>query len=401
MPEEQLTLNSSTSLTLDDNPLPDNDFLSALDQQWLQNKTTLQSEIKLPFYGGWFVYLGYELAAHIEPTLQSYVDPVLPIAFATRISTALIRDHAQSCLYLVSNDPGKINEMVDDLDSAYVIDDSPISFDKAEEEDAQQFVDAIEHIKRYIYEGDIFQVNLSRRWKAESRQPFAPASLYQHLRKSNPAPFSALVQYKNTTIISSSPERLVQTEGALVQTRPIAGTRPRARHDHADQQLATELMENIKERAEHIMLIDLERNDLGRVCQAGSIEVDALMERESYAHVHHIVSNIRGQLRDNTTPGDVIRAVFPGGTITGCPKVRCMEIIYELEDEARGAYTGSVGYINDNGDMDFNILIRTLVSDGKTVQFRAGGGIVADSIAENEVDETRSKAKGLLLALES
>ncbi len=400
-PEDWLVLERTGLMTLNNDPLASDDFLVVLDQQWQKNRSTIKPEVTLPFHGGWFVYLGYELAAHIEPSIQSYHDPVLPVAFATRITTALIRDHAQSCLYLVSNDKSKLDELTDDLEADNSVNDSLLSFRHIEEEDAQRFISGVERIKRYIYEGDIFQVNLSRGWEAQACEPFTSASLYQRLRKSNPAPFSALVRYSNKTIISSSPERLVHTEGMCVQTRPIAGTRPRAQNNHEDQQLATELMDNVKERAEHIMLIDLERNDLGRVCQPGSIEVDALMVRESYAHVHHIVSNIRGQLRDGTMPGEVIRAVFPGGTITGCPKVRCMEIIHELEGEARGAYTGSVGYINDNGDMDLNILIRSLVSDGKTVKFRAGGGIVADSVAEREVDETRSKAKGLLLALQS
>ena len=167
----------------------------------------------------------------------------------------------------------------------------------------------------------------------------------------------------------------------------------------SDHELQSELISNIKERAEHVMLIDLERNDLGRVCVPGSINVDEMMGVESYAHVHHIVSNISGRLKQGIQPGDIIAAVFPGGTITGCPKVRCMEIIQELEQTIRGAYTGSLGYLNHNGDMDLNILIRSIVMDNKTISLRAGAGLVADSIPEKELDETRSKAKGLLLAL--
>ena len=164
----------------------------------------------------------------------------------------------------------------------------------------------------------------------------------------------------------------------------------------ADARLAAELMRHPKERAEHVMLIDLERNDLGRICVPGSIHVDELMTLETYQHVHHIVSNVSGRLRPDVTPADVIRAVFPGGTITGCPKVRCMEILAEMEQQPRGAYTGSIGYINRSGDMDLNILIRTLQRTGEAVSFRAGGGIVADSEPEHELAETRAKAKGLL-----
>ena len=184
----------------------------------------------------------------------------------------------------------------------------------------------------------------------------------------------------------------------MVETRPIAGTRPRLADDD-DAARIRELVAHPKERAEHVMLIDLERNDLGRVCRPGSVRVDELMSVESYTHVHHIVSNVRGELRDEITPGQVIAAVFPGGTITGCPKVRCMQIISELEGEGRGPYTGALGYLNRDGDMDLNILIRSAwLADGK-LQLRAGAGLVVDSIAESELQETRAKAKGLLRAL--
>ncbi len=209
---------------------------------------------------------------------------------------------------------------------------------------------------------------------------------------------------QNMTIISSSPERLVSVHNGIVETRPIAGTRPRDENQQSDDALARELLSHPKEQAEHIMLIDLERNDLGRVCRPGTIEVNELMILESWQHVHHIVSNVRGELERNKSPIDVLRAVFPGGTITGCPKVRCMEILAEMEQQARGAYTGSLGYINNNGSMDFNILIRTMVrtseregeNDNREITFRAGGGIVSDSVAVNELEETRAKAKGLL-----
>ena len=186
--------------------------------------------------------------------------------------------------------------------------------------------------------------------------------------------------------------------GDVLQSRPIAGTRPRAVGDGEAVQIS-ELVDNPKERAEHIMLIDLERNDLGRVCVPGSVEVDELMTVESYAHVHHIVSNVRGRLRSDVTPGDVIRATFPGGTITGCPKVRCMQIIAELEGEGRGSYTGAMGWLNRDGDLDLNILIRSAEVDGDVLRFRAGAGIVADSVAVCELEETRAKARGLLRAL--
>jgi len=214
----------------------------------------------------------------------------------------------------------------------------------------------------------------------------------------NPAPFAGLLRFADWALLSSSPERLVSVKNSRVQTRPIAGTRSRMPGDDEAAKIR-ELIGHPKERAEHVMLIDLERNDLSRVCEPGSVKVDELMSVETYAHVHHIVSNVTGTLKPGTSPGSVIAAVFPGGTITGCPKVRCMEIIAELEQSGRGPYTGALGYVDGNGDMDLNILIRSLWLQGERLQLRAGGGIVADSNPDHELQETRAKAKGLLRAI--
>ncbi|HET6395757.1 MAG TPA: chorismate-binding protein, partial [Pseudoxanthomonas sp.] len=215
----------------------------------------------------------------------------------------------------------------------------------------------------------------------------------------NPAPFAGLFAGDGWAVASSSPERLVSVRGHTVETRPIAGTRARFPGDD-DAARIRELVGHPKERAEHVMLIDLERNDLGRVCTPGSVQVDELMTVESYAHVHHIVSNVRGRLREDATPGQVIAAVFPGGTITGCPKVRCMQIIAELEQVPRGAYTGAIGWLDRSGDLDLNILIRSAEVQGTDAVFRTGAGIVADSVPAPELDETRAKARGLLRALD-
>ncbi|MET0988648.1 MAG: chorismate-binding protein, partial [Steroidobacteraceae bacterium] len=252
----------------------------------------------------------------------------------------------------------------------------------------------------YIRAGDIYQANLSRSWQAELSHAGAVTELYRRLRRANPAPFAALGQFEQLGLASSSPERLIQVRDGWIASRPIAGTRPRVDNAAGDAELIRELQGHPKERAEHIMLIDLERNDLGRLCEAGTVEVDEYMSIETYAHVHHIVSNVRGRLRAAATPGQIIAATFPGGTITGCPKVRCMQIIAELEGRGRGPYTGSLGYLNRDGSMDLNILIRTLEVRGRALSFRAGAGIVADSIAERELAETRAKARGLLRALE-
>jgi anthranilate synthase component 1 len=266
------------------------------------------------------------------------------------------------------------------------------------EDDASSFLHGVEKVHDYLRGGDVFQVNLSRAWRAEFAESPEPAAVYARLRKANPAPFAGLLAFEDWALVSSSPERLVSVRGHVVETRPIAGTRPRLADDD-DAARIRELVAHPKERAEHVMLIDLERNDLGRVCRPGSVRVDELMSVESYTHVHHIVSNVRGELRDGITPGQVIAAVFPGGTITGCPKVRCMQIIAELEGEGRGPYTGALGYLNRDGDMDLNILIRSAWLAGGELQLRAGAGLVIDSVAESELQETRAKAKGLLRAL--
>lgn len=391
----------------------DNDFLRNFDQLWRLNSSDWNNECNLPFCGGWFLYLGYELSQQIEPRLlKTEADSIrFPIAVATRIPAAVIRSHEDSKNYLVVEEhfSSLIEQIQSDIDgigqsssgkSRSQMESSPESIiEIISEDEPLKYLDNVSRIKEYIKDGDVFQVNLSRQWYARLHDNVGNGSIFKRLKKSNPAPFSALADFGDKSIISSSPERLVKVQGRKIDTRPIAGTRPRGNTVDLDQENLDELIAHPKERAEHIMLIDLERNDLGRVCEPGSVTVNELMVLETYSHVHHIVSNVQGKLKKQVTPSDVIRAVFPGGTITGCPKVRCMEIIAELEQTDRGPYTGSLGYVNHSGDMDLNILIRTLVKQGNQLSFRAGAGIVADSIPEKELEETRAKAKGLLLAL--
>jgi len=263
----------------------------------------------------------------------------------------------------------------------------------------EEYMSMVRRAKEYIAAGDIFQANLSLRLSAEIGG-LDPLRIYAILRKINPSPFAAYMDAGDYQIVSSSPERLVRVTGSTVDTRPIAGTRPRGRDTGEDDQMRTELLLNEKERAEHIMLIDLERNDLGKVSDYGTVSVDELMTTEQYSHVIHIVSNVQGRLADGMDCFDVIRAAFPGGTITGVPKVRCMEIIEELEGRRRGPYTGSLGYIGYNGSMDLNIIIRTFcVKDGKAY-VQAGAGIVADSDPEREYYESLKKAEALLRTLD-
>jgi len=382
--------------------LPGGDFLDAFDALWSRERATGRTS-ELPFTGGWFVFLGYELASAIEPTIGNLAtDPDWPVALATRFPAAIISDHARDETWLIAELPGRkfLKQMRADVDSVQPAVRPSWSVLEADEDDPDRFLDGVARTLEYIRAGDVFQVNLSRAWSARLDRPVPSWALYQHLCRTNPSPFAGLCTIGPAqAVISSSPERLVQVHDRTVTTRPIAGTYPRGQTEAEDRELSEQMLMHPKERAEHIMLIDLERNDLGRICRPGSVRVDELMTVETYRHVHHIVSSVRGTLRDDITPAQVIRAVFPGGTITGCPKVRCMQIIQELENEPRNAYTGSMGYINRDGSMDLNILIRTLWQHGDRVDWRAGAGIVADSIPARELDETRAKARGLQAAL--
>jgi anthranilate synthase component 1 len=370
----------------------------------------------LPFLGGWFLYLGYELAGEVEPKLRLPRGAAV-VAHAVRAPAAVLYDHAAHETWLVAEPSAGIE--LDALERrvratpwAVGGDGGPGRAGAAatsgaapsvrtpslvlREDPPERYLAAVRAALEHVAAGDVYQANLARAWRGPLPDGVQPAHLYARLRDANPGPFAGLAHLPHGTVLSTSPERLVESRGGVVSTRPIAGTRPRLGDDAAT---VAELRANVKERAEHVMLVDLERNDLGRICTAGSVVVDESMTVESYAHVHHIVSNVRGRLRDDVTPGGVIRALFPGGTITGCPKVRCMEIIGELEGGPRGAYTGSLGYLSRCGAMDLNILIRTATIVDGTVEVRAGAGIVADSDPVRELDETRAKARGLLRGL--
>ena len=404
-----LQLDSQGRTSTLDGQQAEGDFLAALDSDWQANRIP-REEPRWPFRGGWALLLNYELADQVEPVLAlPKGDAATPVALALRCPAAILRDRATG-EYVALAEIGAtalLDLIAADVSASPDLPAMPAwrGPDNIVEDEPQRFLEGVQRILQYLAAGDIFQVNLSRAWRARFDQPLDPASLYARLRTANPAPFAGLFSAGDWAVASSSPERLVSVRGDVVETRPIAGTRPRFEGDD-DAERIRELVGHPKERAEHVMLIDLERNDLGRVCEPGSVQVDELMTVESYAHVHHIVSNVRGRLRRDTTPGEVIRATFPGGTITGCPKVRCMQIIAELEGQARGAYTGAFGWLNRDGDLDLNILIRSAeisvsAGGGTDVVFRTGAGIVADSVPQRELDETRAKARGMLKALES
>ncbi len=375
-------------------------FLDALERWWTELGPELESG-PLPFSGGWFVYLGYEIAAEIESRLRlpPAEDPVVALAFRT--PAAWIRERVSNRAWLVA-EPGYeylLDRFQQHAASMHARVLRPLGSIGLEEENPNRFLVAVGRALEYIAAGDVYQANLSRRWRGESVERIDPVAVHERLRATNPGPFAAILRDGNFAVISSSPERLFEIRGHFISTRPIAGTRPRGASALEDRALIQALQDSEKERAEHVMLIDLERNDLGRVCSGGTVQVNEYMSVETYAHVHHIVSNVRGRLRSGVSPVQAIRALFPGGTITGCPKVRCMEIIGELEGVGRGAYTGSIGYINRDGSCDFNILIRTIAAQAHSLHFSAGAGIVADSIPAQELAETRAKAEGLLRAL--
>lgn len=379
-------------------------FLDGLDAAWrAENCLPEDDDPRIPFRGGWFLYLSYELLGEIEPAVGCHpLPPSLPAACFTRIPSAILVDRKSSLTYFFAESAYSwtLEQLVADADATPSAEWAKPVISALTEAPASEYLAGVRKIQQYIREGDVFQVNLAREWRAQLAPGTDAGQIYRSLRAHNAAPFGGIVHLGDEyQVICSSPERLVRIDKGRVTTRPIAGTRPRAQTPEEDDILRTELLVTEKERAEHIMLVDLERNDLGRICKPGSVEVDPLMQLCSYAHVHHIESTVKGELRKDVSPGEVIKALFPGGTITGCPKVRTMQIIHELESSARGPYTGSMGYLNRDGSLDLNILIRSMVLSGGCLSFKTGAGIVADSNPEAELAETRAKAKGLLRAI--
>ncbi|MBI4343446.1 MAG: anthranilate synthase component I family protein [Candidatus Omnitrophica bacterium] len=358
-------------------------------------------------------FLSYELNRWIERLPPPREDgPAVPELLWFGMGIVILVDHVEQRAWLVSVvDPHEAGPLArrrarQALERAFASLDAsgatPVSAAWSvprlqETTSRSEFERMVEQALEHILAGNIFQANVSQRFTAPWQGQ--PLALYRALRAINPSPFACFLRWEDLAVVSCSPERLVRCQDGRVDTRPIAGTRPRGGSPEADALNSLELLLSDKERAEHIMLVDLERNDLGRVCEGGSVRVDELMTIEAYSHVLHIVSSVCGRLRARTDAVDVIRAVFPGGTITGCPKVRCMELLRELEPVPRGLYTGSLGYVGFDGTMDLNIAIRTMVIQGSRLSFHAGAGIVADSIPGREYEETLAKAAALMEAL--
>jgi aminodeoxychorismate synthase component I len=381
-----------------------------------------------PFFGGAVGYFSYDLVRQFESLPSTARDdlavPDLEFAFFDLVTAIdhdlgrlvmmfcppLDRFLGESREALLQEGRARLDELEGRLLNPALTEATSMACGRltfAPEQQQSAYMDRVRRCQDYIAAGDIYQANLSHRF-AVAREGFAPGSdflgellTYGRVRAMNPSPFSGLLRFDQTSLICSSPERLVRLDGRHADTRPIAGTRPRGDTASSDRDLREELRASEKERAEHVMLVDLERNDLGRVCEFGSVQVKELMTMERYSHVHHLVSHVVGILRTGASGFDLLRAIFPGGTITGAPKIRCMEIIEELEPVRRGPYTGSMGYISWSGDLDFNILIRTLVMKNGKGYLQVGAGIVADSDPAREYEETIHKAQVFLSALSS
>jgi para-aminobenzoate synthetase component 1 len=377
-------------------------------EKLLQNSHPSSLPSHLPFTGGWLGWLGYDLAWEIEQLPCENSDQLpFPVAFWYEPECFAVLDHVTQILWLAVSDDKELDDLVKKLDHEPVkpekISSDAITSTPKFCTSQVDYENAVNQAKKYIQAGDIFQANLSLRFQALTA--ITGWEIYQALHQINPSPFASYWRTPWGEVVSCSPERLVLLQNGKAQTRPIAGTRSRGMTPDQDKQQAQDLLNNTKELAEHIMLVDLERNDLGRVCDFGTVVVDELLTIERYSHVMHLVSNVQGKLKSDRTPVDLIRAVFPGGTITGCPKVRCMEIIEELEPARRSLFYGSCGYLDWRGNLDLNILIRSLLlspteeSGINTVWGQVGAGIVADSDPEREWYESLHKAQAQLAAL--
>jgi anthranilate synthase component 1 len=383
---------------------------------------TLMASFRSPFVpglprftGGAVGYLGYDAAAWFEPVTLQPGGEVEDEAGFMLFDTVLAFDHVRHRILIIANARVTGDE---DLESLYQFARAKIDFVERElsrplsvsvasapgalemtsNVSREQFENMVRTAKEYIAAGDIYQVVLSQRFET----PFATDAfmVYRALRHVNPSPYMYFLRMGGRSIVGSSPEMLVRVEGQQVQTHPIAGTRPRGRTPDEDQRLGDELKRNEKERAEHVMLVDLGRNDVGRVASYGSVRVPTYMALERYSHVMHLVSVVEGRLSDDRDRLDALVACFPAGTVSGAPKVRAMEIIAELENRRRGVYAGAVGYLDFAGNLDFCITIRTVVIENGRAYVQAGAGIVADSNPAAEFEETRDKARAVVAALE-
>lgn len=358
----------------------------------------------LPFYGGWIGYLAYDLGRQLERLPCETVDDIgladMQLGF---YDFAVIFDHLKEESWLVSAHEATdvYDELIHRLEAlkAPQIHLEPVKtepvFDSNFEK--QAYLEALTTLRNYIRSGDIYQANLTQRFHTKMQQ--SPIHAYYKLRQVNPAPFAAFMPLEEGALLSSSPERFISLRKGKLETRPIKGTRPRGETPEADEVLKQALLESEKDQSELLMIVDLERNDLSKVAKVGTVAVPELMVLESYPTVHHLVATVQATLKEGLSAIDVIRHTFPGGSITGAPKIRAMEVIETLEPTQRSVYTGSIGYLCVSGDMDLNIVIRTIIVKGEEAYFQAGGGITWDSVEEDEYEESLQKAKAIKRAL--
>jgi len=373
----------------------------------------------LPFVGGAVGYLSYDLGHFIEKLPSKAVDDLqLPECYLCLYDAVAIFDNLESRAYIASTGfpekgenrqakaQARLEEMKRTVAQAPRLCQTKDSYSDQTAGNQvnlrsnfthEGYLEAVERARDYIIAGDIFQVNLSQRFEAD--MPLPPYELYRRLRKINPAPFASYLNFDGVTVVSASPERFLRLCGDRVETRPIKGTRPRGKDPAGDEALARELVNSFKDKAEHVMIVDLERNDIGRVCRFGTVRVSELMALEKYATVFHLTSTVEGRLRPGKNAVDLLKASFPGGSISGAPKVRAIEIIDELEPTRRSVYTGSIGYLGFDGGLDLNIVIRTILVKAGKAYFQVGGAVVYDSDPEAEYVETLDKARALIQAL--
>jgi len=377
----------------------------------LLSKYDMDYKCELPFIGGVVGYLGYDLCHHIEKLPRTAVDDInIPDCFLGFYDGVIIIDHRENKVFTASlgikDEPEKIVDFI--IQKINASEDRKIDVSLDYQQDKREFksnftkenyIKALERLKNYIKAGDIYQANLTQRFECDI--DISPYELYGKLRTINPAPFASFIDFGDGHIVSSSPERFIKITDRVIETRPIKGTRPRGKTPEEDIINREELLSSEKDKAELLMIVDLERNDLGRISKTGTVKVTELFHLEEYSTVYHLVSTVIGEMKGDSDVMDVIKASFPGGSITGAPKIRAMEIIDELEPTQRNIYTGSIGYIGLNGDVDLNIVIRTIVCKENRTYFQVGGGIVWDSDSEMEYEETLHKAKALMEALKS
>ena len=375
----------------------------------LLNCRRVRPHPQVPFVGGAVGYLAYDLCHFVERLPCTTLDDIgLPDLYLAFYDTAVVYDHAANNAWVVAADLDVAGRAPAEHRAALLAErlaspPPPRCCDKAAANDIvcnftrREYLRAVQRSKDYIAAGDIFQVNLSRRFETKLALP--PEELYLRLRRANPAPMAAYLAFDDCAVVSASPERFLKVRGGHVETRPIKGTRPRGNTPAEDRSLGRELLASEKDNAELAMIVDLERNDLGRVCSYGTVRVTERRALESFPTVHHLVATVEGDLHGDCDLVGLLRASFPGGSITGAPKIRAMQIIDELEPTRRSVYTGTIGYLGFDGGMDTSIVIRTFLINRDRVYFQAGGGIVADSDLADEYDETYHKARALIEAV--